>query len=238
MGRREKKKQKATLLSRIKNNFRMYFIRGLLALVPIGVTIYVLIVCYNFTAAHLVPYIKKYWLPMPEYAVIALSVFLFFSMLYVIGVVAAAVVGRRLIGLVDALLHRIPLVKTVYGASKQLVRTVSNQDASANYQAAVYVDFPRPGVKSIAFVTGMVHVEGEGECYKVFVPTTPNPTSGYLEVINPKFVYQADLSVEDAVKMLMSAGIVAPPVLAMKPVLETTVTAQAIEDKRPGGRSR
>lgn len=238
MGRREKKKQKATLLSRMKNNFRMYFIRGLMALVPIGVTIYVLIVCYNFTAAHLVPYIKKYWLPMPEYAVIALSVFLFFSMLYVIGVVAAAVVGRRLIGLVDALLHRIPLVKTVYGASKQLVRTVSNQDAGANYQAAVYVDFPRPGVKTIAFVTGMVHVEGEGECYKVFVPTTPNPTSGYLEVINPKFVYQADLSVEDAVKMLMSAGIVAPPVLAMKPVLETTVTAQAIEDKRPGGRSK
>lgn len=230
-------KQKASLLLRIKNNFRMYSIRGLLVLVPIGVTVYVLIICYNFTAAHLVPLIKKYWLPMPEYVVIALSVFLFFSMLYIIGVVATAMVGRRLIGIVDALLHRIPLVKTVYGASKRLVQTLSVQDAGANYQAAVYVDFPRPGVKSIAFVTGMVHIEGEGDCYKVFVPTTPNPTSGYLQVLHPRFVYHADLSVEDAVKMLMSAGIIAPHDLVMTPALETMAasTARPLENQHSDG---
>jgi uncharacterized membrane protein len=146
--------------------------------------------------------------------VVLISVVLFFAMLYVIGVAAAVVVGRRFIGLGEAILRRIPLVKTIYAASKQVIDLVQpDDDAPPAYQEAVIVDFPGPGIKAIAFVVGRTHIEGLGEHCRIFVPTTPNPTSGYFEMYPVSRVQQSNLTVEDAVKGFMSAGIVVPDLI-------------------------
>lgn len=198
------------ILHRMRTTIRGYMLRGILVLVPIGVTAYVLMLVYRFTAGLLAPLIRRYLMEMPPYAVTALSVFLFLAMLYTIGLAAAVVVGRRFIGLGEAILHRIPLVRTVYSASKQVVDVFSRDDATAAYQAAVVVGFPSPDIQCLAFVTGKMTIEGEGEFYRIFVPTAPNPTSGYLEIMPVGKVRETTLSVEEAFRAVMSLGILIP----------------------------
>ncbi|MBM3289908.1 MAG: DUF502 domain-containing protein, partial [Candidatus Hydrogenedentes bacterium] len=178
---------KQTMFDRMRTTVRGYMLRGLLVLVPLGITAYALVLCYRLTAANLAPLVARLKIPIPEYAVpyavVAISVLLFFAVLYVIGVAAAVVVGRRFIGLGEAILRRIPLVKTIYAASKQVMELFEpKEDAKPAYQEAVIVDFPGPGIKTIAFVVGRTQIAGQGEYYRVFVPTTPNPTSGYFEM--------------------------------------------------------
>ncbi len=209
----KRKKKKQGILARVRSRIRGYVLRGLLVVVPLGVTAYVLSFCYSITAGYLVPFIQEYLFLVPPRAVVPLSVVLFLAMLYLVGLVAAAMVGRQLIALTEAIIRRIPLVKTVYGASKQVVELISRQEGDADYKAAVIVDFPCPGMKALAFVTGRIEIEGVGEMMKIFIPTTPNPTSGYLELVPPSMVSQSSMTVEDAVKSVMSAGILTPEVV-------------------------
>ena len=153
--------KKKSLTTRMRTSIRGYMIRGLMILVPLGITAYVLNLIYRLTAASLVPMVKSSALPLPEYAVIALSAVLFFCFLYLIGLVATAVVGRKFIELMEALINKIPIVTTIYSASKQVVELLSRQDAEGNYQASVYVDFPAPNIKTLAFLTNRIHLEGD-----------------------------------------------------------------------------
>lgn len=224
----------------MRTTVRGYIFRGLLVLVPLGITAYALILCYQLTAANLAPLVRRFSIPIPEYAVpyavVVISVVLFVTMLYIIGVAAAVVVGRRFIGLGEAILQRIPLVKTIYAASKQVIDLVQPKDESAPaYQEAVIVNFPGPGIKTIAFVMGRTQIEGRGEHYRVFIPTTPNPTSGYFEMFHASSVQQSDMSVEDAVKGVMSAGILVPDILDTSPELANPPSAW---DSQLGGASR
>jgi uncharacterized membrane protein len=209
---------KHTLIDRMRTTVRGYMLRGLLVLVPLGITVYALILCYQLTAAHLAPVVRRLSIPIPEYAlpyaVVAISVVLFFAMLYVIGLATAVVVGRQFIGLGEAILRRIPLVKTVYSASKQAIDLIQPKDDSApGYQEAAIIDFPGVGIRAIAFVVGRTHIEGRGEFCRVFIPTTPNPTSGYVELYPAHLIQQSDLTVEDAFKGVMSAGILVPDMI-------------------------
>lgn len=216
------------LLVRLRTTVQGYMLRGLLVLVPLGVTAYALILCYRLTAANLAPWVSKFQIPIPDravpFAVALISVVLFFAMLYLIGLATAVVLGRWVIGVGEGLLRRIPLVKTIYAASKQVMDVLQpKEDAGPVYQEAVIVDFPGPGIKTIAFVVGRTQIDGRGEYYRIFVPTTPNPTSGYLEFMPAEAVQQSDLTVEDAVKAVMSAGILVPE------VIDTTVDARKAE---------
>lgn len=209
-GRGKRRALRRRLWLRVIITLRLYIVRGMLVLVPLGVTAYVLALLYRLTAGHLAPFVDKYAAPMPVYAQVIVSLVLFVSLLYLIGLTTAMVLGRRLIKLGEDILRRIPLVKTVYAASKQVVDVLSIQDQGANYQAAVIVDFPFRGAKTIAFTTSKIQIEGEGEVYAAFVPTTPNPTSGYLEILPPNLVEHSEMGVEEAFKAVMSAGIVSP----------------------------
>ena len=209
------RRRKSRVMTRLRTNVRGYMLRGLLALVPLGITAYVLMICYNLTAGYLVPFVQSSAVPLPGYAVVFLSIVLFLGLLFIIGVVTTAVAGRKLIALLEGVLRRIPLVKTIYGASKQVVEVLSLQDAAADYQASVFVDFPFPGTKALAFLTGRTLIEGDREYYRVFVPTTPNFTSGYFELYPPERIYRNNLSVEDAIKGIISAGILLPQSVAI-----------------------
>jgi uncharacterized membrane protein len=211
---------KVTLASRIAASLRKQMIRGLVVVIPLGVTVYALQFCYDLTAGYLAPFIREITGTLPEAVIIGVSIALFLGLLFVLGVIAAATAGRRIIFLFEFIIRKIPLVKSIYGASKQVVEVLSPKDAGSNYEAAVLVDFPFPGVKSLAFVTGRLTLQDGIEYYRVFVPTTPNPTSGYLEIFPKEFVHGCGLSVEDAVKAAMSAGILMPEAMKDGPIPE------------------
>lgn len=207
------------LRARMSARLRTFLLRGLIVVVPLGITVYVLLFIYRFTAAQLVPMVRPLVGHLPDFTVVLFSVALYMGVIFILGVVAKAAAGRRLIGLMEYILHKIPMVKTIYGASRQVVDVMSPGEAQGGYKAAVLVDFPCPGVKSVGVVTGWTHVEGGLEEYcRVFVPTTPNPTSGYFILYPQACVQSAGISVEDAVKSALSAGILLPDSIDLQPV--------------------
>ncbi len=142
--------------------------------------------------------------------------------IYVVGLVAAFVVGRRLIGLAHRAMEVIPVVKGIYSTTRTAVELISNSnrltstngtngtngtDATERYSGAVLIEFPRPGIRSIGLVTSqMFDAEGQ-EVLAVFVPTTPIPSSGYLVIVPSSQVTRLDMSVEEAMSVVISGGI-------------------------------
>lgn len=125
--------------------------------------------------------------------------------IYVSGVLATNVIGTRIIRWWEQLLSRIPLVKSIYGSSKQLTQVF--KEGKSSYRRAVFVEWPRPGVRAVGFVTAEVVREGE-KLVVVYVPTMPNPTSGFALFFKEAEVHDCGMSVEDAVKFVVSGGAV------------------------------
>lgn len=205
------KKKKKTF----KGILRRRMISGLLVVIPLGLTLFIMRFLYDLTAGQLEPLIRIFVEPVSDYAVPVASITLLFVLTYGIGLIASVVVGRKVIAVGETILNYIPLVKTVYGASKQVVQTITFQDDATSYKSVVIIDFPMAGMKSLAFVTGKMCIEDKAagtmrDHYRVFVPTTPNPTSGYLEFVPCDQAELSGISVEEALRMIMSAGLVMP----------------------------
>jgi uncharacterized membrane protein len=131
------------------------------------------------------------------------------AFLYVLGALTTRVLGRRLLALFDRLLHRIPFVKTVYGATRKLVD--SFQQAPAGQQRVVLIEFPSPEMKTIGLVTRIFNdIETGRELAAVYVPTAPNPTSGYMEIVPVDRLVWLDWSTQEAMQFVLSGGTVAP----------------------------
>jgi uncharacterized membrane protein len=131
----------------------------------------------------------------------------------VTGIVVANLAGRKLVGVWEALLARIPLVRSVYSASKQVLETVFGAGGQS-FRKVLMIEYPRRGLYTLAFQTGVgvgeVQDKTEQELITVFVPTTPNPTSGFVILVPRDEVLELDMSVEDGLKMIMSLGVVTP----------------------------
>jgi len=148
-----------------------------------------------------------------DYGVPIMAVLMTLFILYMLGFLTASVFGRRLIYLFDMIIAKLPLVKTVYRATKQVVTTVGGS-RSMGFQRVVLVEFPRPGMKCIGFLTAvMKDVDTGRDMATVFVSTTPNPTTGYMQILPLEEVSETGWAVEDAVKLLMSGGILSPPMV-------------------------
>jgi uncharacterized membrane protein len=158
-----------------------------------------------------------------------------FVILLLTGVVAANFFGARLIAAWEALLGRIPFVKSIYSSVKQVSDTLLSDEGNA-FRKALLVEFPQPGVWTIAFLTGSpatsVSAHLEGEHVSVYVPTTPNPTSGYFLIVPRERVRELDMTVDEALKYIISMGVVAPlthsgvaPRRASERLLETASTS-------------
>ncbi|HPO14906.1 MAG TPA: DUF502 domain-containing protein [Candidatus Hydrogenedentes bacterium] len=215
---KRKKKKKLTLWGQVKQLLRTRILSGFLLIVPLGITVFVINFLYEFTVGRITPVTERFFGHLPSFTVPVISIFLFAGVLYGVGIIATAVVGRRLIGLAESIIQRIPLVATIYGASKQIVETVSFQDTGSNMKAAVFIEFPCKGMKAIGFLTGKMKTSDGCEFYKVFVPTTPNISVGLFQLCAPEDVYRCGLSVEEALKMLVSLGIIAPDTLQLVPM--------------------
>lgn len=139
----------------------------------------------------------------------ALAVLLTLIAIYLLGWAATRVIGKRVIGLFDRLMHRIPLVQTVYGGTKKLISAL--QQKPDGVHRVVLIEFPSRDMKTVGFVTRTMrdHDTGE-ELAAVYVPTTPNPTSGYLEIVPVNRLVSTDWTIDEAMSFIISGGAVAP----------------------------
>lgn len=146
-----------------------------------------------------------------DWIVPLLAVLLTLFILYLLGLLTANVFGRRLILVFERLFTRLPLVKTIYSSTKQIVMTLGGAQ-SMHFQRVVLVEFPHPGMKCIAFLTSVMEDSDSGrKMANVFISTTPNPTTGYMQIVPLERVSETTWTMEEAVKLLMSGGIVSPP---------------------------
>lgn len=145
-----------------------------------------------------------------------LAVVLTLISLYALGWLANRVVGKRLLGGVEALIERIPLVKAIYGGTKKLLTVLQTKPDGA--QRVVLIDFPHRQMKVVGFVTRVIREQGSGrELAAVYVPTTPNPTSGYLEIVPVEHLTPTDWTVDQAMAFIISGGAVSPPEIPFEP---------------------
>ena len=193
---------------------KRYLIAGLLVWVPLGITIWVL--------NALVSTLDQTLLLVPEalnpdrllgFHIPGFGVLLSFLILLLTGAFAANFIGQRLIRFWEGLLGRIPFVKSIYSSVKQVSDTVLSDQGNA-FRKALLVEFPRPGCWTIAFQTGTPTGEVArllpGDHISVYVPTTPNPTGGYFVMVPKASVRELDMSVDDALKYIISMGVVGP----------------------------
>ena len=195
---------------------RAYFLTGVLVTAPISLTLYLAWLFISFidrqVAAVLPPNLNpNTYLP---FSVPGLGLVLVLIALTLIGGFAAGYFGRLLIRLSEVILARMPVIRSVYGAIKQIFETVLANQSTA-FRDVVLIEYPRRGIWSLAFVTGKTVGEvqnlTEDETINIFVPTTPNPTSGFLLFVPRRDLVVLDMTVEEGIKMVVSAGIVTPP---------------------------
>jgi len=193
---------------------KRYLIAGLLVWVPLGITIWVL----HF----LVTSLDSILLLFPEWArpealfgfyIPGMGVVIALVILLGTGMIAANFLGLRLMRAVESVLTRIPFVKSIYSSVKQVSDTLLSPQGNA-FRKALLVEFPHAGSWTIAFQTGnpapAVAVRLDGEHVSVYVPTTPNPTSGYFVIVPRTRVHELDMTVDEALKYIISMGVVAP----------------------------
>ena len=197
------------------NFIKRYFFTGLLISAPIGATIYITIFIVEFIAG-LVPQRFNPNGLLPEiigYEIPGLELIIAFLSFILIGLIFSTLFGKAILGYFDNLITRIPFAGNVYKAIKQITETFSNADAA--YQKVVLIEYPRKDIYAIGFMTGETKGEIKDrkkiDMVNVFVPTTPNPTSGFLLFIPKEDAVELDMSVEDAIKLVVSAGMVVPP---------------------------
>ncbi len=191
-------------MKKIKDVFKKYFITGLLVIIPVWATYYVLEAILGGIDRMLGPRLAQYiGLKIPGLGIVTL-VFL----ILIVGVLSANYIGRRFVKYSDTFLQKVPLVRGVYTTMKKIMETFSMKH---NFHGVALVEYPRKGCYSVGFVTGDVRGESVGLTGKfmtVFVPTTPNPTAGFLLILPENEVTQLDMSVEDGMKFIISIGLV------------------------------
>ena len=204
--------RKRTLGGRLRG----YLLAGVLVTAPLGVTVLLAWWIITFIDERITPLIPAQYNPesylpfsLPGLGLVVLVIFL-----TLIGALTAGFLGRWVIHTGERVLNRMPVIRSIYSAVKQIFETVLAQQSNA-FREAVLVEYPRRGIWAIGFITGTTKGEvqnlTEETTVNIFLPTTPNPTSGFLLFIPREDVIPLDMSVEEAVKMVISGGIVTPP---------------------------
>lgn len=195
---------------------RGYFFAGILVTAPIAITVYIFLLLIRFVDEQVFALIPPVYNPETylPFSVPGIGVVLMIVILTLIGAIAAGYLGKMFLRLSDRLLNRTPVVRGIYGAAKQIVETVISKKSVA-FREVVLIEYPRTGIWTIGFLTGPAidqigQIVGNG-MVNVFVPTTPNPTSGFLLFLAETDVHRLAMSVEEGIKFVISAGIVVPP---------------------------
>lgn len=191
---------------------KKYFITGLLILVPLVVTLWVLQVIIS-TMDQVIRLFPVEWRTQFPLNVPGIGVLLTVAIVLVVGLATHNIVGRKLVAIWEKILQKIPFVRSIYSSVKQVSDTVLSPNGQA-FRQAVLIEFPRKDAWTIGFIVGTPGAEIETRLSNtpqtVFVPTAPNPTSGYLIILPPEQIQDLDMSVDDALKFIISLGVVLP----------------------------
>ncbi len=211
------KKPQKSFLQRLKT----YFITGLVVASPVGITIYLALAFINLIDRNVKPlipaaYNPETYLPFP---LPGIGLVFLFLMLTVLGFFAANFLGRTLIRIGEKILNHMPVVRSVYNTLKQIFETVISEN-KGSFQEVVLIEYPRKGLWAIAFISG----ENKGEIQRkmaddvvnVFLPTTPNPTSGFLLFVPRQDIIRLDMTPDEGAKYVISAGLVDPGNMPVK----------------------
>ena len=212
----QKTTRKRSYLSRLRN----YFLTGIIVTAPIAITFTVAMWVLNWIDSKVVPLIPIPYNPqvlLQNYTglhIPGIGLVVVLIGLTIIGFLAAGLLGRFIVRVGENLLNRMPIIRSIYGALKQIFETVL-RSSSRSFREVALIEYPRRGIWAIGFITtkttGEVRSEIKEDVVNVFLPTTPNPTSGFLLFVPREDLIILDMGVEEAIKMIVSAGIVTPP---------------------------
>ncbi|MEO1677070.1 MAG: DUF502 domain-containing protein [Pseudomonadota bacterium] len=221
-------------------SLRASFLTGLVVIAPIGLTAYLIWTVVGWIDSVVLPFVPDVYLPERYIGIDIRGIGVIFFLLFtiIVGWIAKGIIGRSLISWAEGLVDRMPVVRSIYAGLKQIAETVFAQ-TETNFDRACLVEYPRKGIWAIAFISTSTKGElasriprDEG-LVSVFLPTTPNPTSGFLLFVPRSDVIELDMKVEDAAKLVISAGLVYPadspdgPPVIVKPGLEPPMPSEA-----------
>ena len=222
-----------TLLKRFISGFRNSFLTGVVVIAPVGLTVWLVWTVIGWVDGFVLPFVPSQYQPEELLKAIlgedvrvnirGLGVVFFLVFTTFIGWIAKGLLGRTFIRSAENLVNRMPVVRSVYSGVKQIAETVFAQ-ADRSFEKACLIEYPRRGIWAIGFISTAAKGEvskraGSGQkMQSIFVPTTPNPTSGFLLFFPAEDVIELDMSVEDAAKLVISAGLVYPEDLPVKEI--------------------
>lgn len=214
---------KRGLLGRFRGNF----LTGLVVIAPVGLTIWLIWSVVGWIDGFVLPLVPVRYHPdrliqdllgldpTVQINVRGIGVVIFLAFTVLVGFVAKGIIGRSLIRFAESLVERTPVVRSIYSGIKQISETIFAQ-SETSFETACLIEYPRRGIWAIGFISTTAKGEiagktgGEGEMMSVFLPTTPNPTSGFLLFVPSSDVIELDMTVEDSAKLVISAGLVYP----------------------------
>jgi uncharacterized membrane protein len=184
---------------------RSQFVAGLLIVVPVAASVLILVWLFNSIDHILAPIVRTIFghnIPGVGFGATVI-------LIYVAGIVATNIIGRRILTFGESLISRVPVFRYLYAGIRQIMESFAAPDKTG-FMQVVLVEFPRPGLKSLGFVTNQYNNSKGEKVLSILIPTAPNPTSGFLEIVSEKDVIRTSLSVDDALKMVVSAGRITP----------------------------
>jgi uncharacterized membrane protein len=214
-------KKKNTPWSWFLRKFRSILIAGLVVVVPIGLTVWIMIWVFNGIENTIQPLIR--FIFGRTYPGIGFAIA--FILILIVGSIATNVIGRRLLSWGETMLGKIPIVKHLYGALKDISHSLSDPSQSGFLQV-VLIEFPAKGMKTIAFITNEETDKNGRKLINLFIPTAINPTGGFLEIVREEDIVRTKISIEDGLKLAVSAGKTSPR--------ELSESMQELENKIPG----
>jgi uncharacterized membrane protein len=195
-------------------HLRTRAVAGILLILPVGITLFALQFFFKTVEGIFADPISRILsqLLQRDITIPGLGVLAFLILIYLAGIIATNVVGRGFAYLTDRFFATIPLARTIYSATKQLANALSTENRET-FRQTVFVEFPKAGCYTIGFATNEI-LDGDGKTYlSVFVPTTPNPTSGYMLIVDRERAIPSSLKIEEAINSVMSGGFALPPSL-------------------------
>ncbi len=207
-----------------RRHMQSVFIGGFVVLIPLLVTLYIVSFLYHFATGFSYPVAK--WMLQAHvfgrfvpidtskaagYLAPVLAVLLTVGFIYIIGILSTFVIGRQILNGLDRFVENLPLLKGIYGTTKQVIGVFRQSGGGAGFQRVVLVEFPRRGLWTIAFVTNEITDTSCGKKYvTIFIPMTPNPTSGFFQMVLEDEVRNTDWTVDQGIKIVLSGGLLAP----------------------------
>jgi uncharacterized membrane protein len=189
--------------------FKKHFFAGVLVLIPFGVIVWIMGIFLRVVLRlhHLIPEELRPDHPLMNFIFIVGDLVVIVLAISALGLISKNFIGKKILELIELLIHRIPVIRSIYSALDQLLKTFASEGMQ-QFSRVVYVEYPRKGMWTLAFVTSATKTDAFPKNHlNVYVPTTPNPTSGFYLIVSESEVKECELNVEQALKTILSLGI-------------------------------